>query len=458
MGDPMFTFDARMADLILEKCRERLSLNPVPLDFGSHAHEMANALDGWVGPGPHDPKDVLDLYSRHMGPGVVSADSPKFLAFIPNAPTKAAALFDMLVSCSSLTGVSWLEAAGVVAGENQALGVIAEEVGFPDGAGGCFVSGGSAGNLSALVVAREKAAARLSPSLRPAVVVSAQAHSSVAKAAFVLGMDTLIATTDDHRLTGASLRRWIKENTEEVRRVVAVVGTAGTTNAGIVDDLDGIAQVCEESKWWFHVDGAYGGAGVFAPAVRHLYKGIERADSMIVDPHKWLFAPLDCAALLYREPAYAKAIHTQDAAYLDILHDGGVTETPKNGPWNPSDYAYHLSRRARGLPFWFSLAVHGVEAYRVAIQAAITHAHEAARAIVACPYTELVREPELSVVLFRRVGWGPDDYAQWSARLLEEQIAFVTPTAFDGETMARLAFIHPDTDHAIVDAILSSMA
>lgn len=458
MGDPMFTFDPKMADLILDQCRRRLSLNPVPLDFGSHVHERPNVLDGWVDEGGHDARDVLALYNEHLAPGVVSADSPRFLAFIPNAPTKAASLFDMIVSCSSLGGVSWLESAGVVLAENQALDVIAREVGLPAGAGGCFVSGGSAGNLSALLVAREESKSEGVGVPPGGIAISSQAHSSVAKAAFVLGMEVFVVTGDDHRLTGESLRRWCDANPRLRERVVAVVGSAGTTNAGIVDDLDGIADVCAANRWWFHVDGAYGAAGVFAPSAKGLFSGIERADSMIVDPHKWLFSPLDCAALLYRNPAMAKAVHTQDAAYLAVLHSGSVPETPRTGPWNPSDYAYHLSRRARGLPFWFSLAVHGVGAYRIAIESAISHAKEAASAISACPYTELVRDPVLSVVLFRRLGWTPAQYVEWSDRLIEDQIAFVTPTAFDGETIARMAFIHPDTDDGIVDTILSSMA
>ena len=144
--------------------------------------------------------------------------------------------------------------------------------------------------------------------------------------------------------------------------VIAVVATGGTTNAGIVDDLDGVADVAEERKLWFHVDGAYGAAALFAPSVRQRFRGIERVDSFVVDPHKWLFAPFDCAALLYREPRLAKAVHSQDASYLEVLH----TDAPEE--WNPSDYAYHLTRRARGMPLWFSLAVNGTDAYRDAVE------------------------------------------------------------------------------------------
>ena len=139
--------------------------------------------------------------------------------------------------------------------------------------------------------------------------------------------------------------------------LAAVVATAGTTNAGIVDDLAGIAIVAGEHDMWVHVDGAYGGAGLFAPSVRRAYDGIEHCDSFVVDPHKWLFAPYDCAALLYRDPAVARSVHRQDASYLDVIHDNPAE-------WNPTDYAYHLTRRARGLALWFSLAVQGQRLYR----------------------------------------------------------------------------------------------
>jgi len=199
------------------------------------------------------------------------------------------------------------------------------------------------------------------------------------------------------------------------------------------------------------VDGAYGGAGLFAPSVRHRYQGVEQADSFVVDPHKWLFAPFDCAALIYRDPALARPVHAQDASYLDVIHD-------RPGEWNPTDYAHHLTRRARGLPLWFSLCVHGVRAYSAAIEAAITLARDTAAEIAGRSYLELIREPDLSVVLFRRHGWGPDDYAQWAAGLLDDQVAFIPPSAWEGETVGRFAFLHPHTSMDLVKTVLDRMA
>ncbi|HXW45191.1 MAG TPA: pyridoxal-dependent decarboxylase, partial [Streptosporangiaceae bacterium] len=343
---------------VLAYAENRLRLNPVPLDRGTRdAAELAAAMEGLLGPEPHDPDQVLGVYASVIAPTVISADSPRFLGFIPAAPTKASLLFDMLVSCASIQGISWLEASGAIQAENMVLRLIADRAGMPDSAGGCFVSGGSAGNLSALVVAREVAKRKAGPAAagrRWRIAVGQDAHSSIVNTMRILEMDPLIVRSADHRVTGAGLREAIKADGDPAS-LAAIVVTSGTTNAGIIDDLAGAAAVAHEYGLWFHVDGAYGGAGLFAPSVRRLYDGIEHADSFVVDPHKWLFSPFDCAALLYRHPSVARSVHKQEASYLDVIHD-----TP--GEWNPTDYAYHLTRRARGLPLWFSLSVYGTDA------------------------------------------------------------------------------------------------
>ena len=448
----MHAYDAELADLIFDYMRERLQLDPVPLDHPGRKDKLDSVLTGLLGPEGHDPRRVLSVYDEHLSQAVISCDSPRFLSFIPAAPTKAALLFDMVVSCASLQGISWLEASGAIAAENQVLRLIADQAGMGQEAGGCFVTGGSAGNLSALVVARDTARRRLGlgPYDRVRIAVGDQAHSSIGNTLRIIGVEPLVVPSEEHRLTGANLRTALAADESGVP-VIGVVATSGTTNAGIIDDLGGVAEVAREYDLWFHVDGAYGGAGLFAPSVRARYEGIEHADSFVVDPHKWLFAPFDCAALVYKHPKLAKAVHTQDASYLDVIH----MDTPDE--WNPTDYAYHLTRRARGLPLWFSLAVHGTEAYGEAIEAALTLARRTADLIRERPELELIREPELSAVLFRRNGWSAEDYQAWSDRLLAGQIAFVTPTGWQGETVARFAFLHPDTTVEIVEEILGTM-
>jgi aromatic-L-amino-acid/L-tryptophan decarboxylase len=438
---------------VLAYAENRLRLNPVPLDKGSRdPAELDAALKGLPSAEPHTPDQVLGIYASVVAPAVISADSPRFLGFIPAAPTKASLLFDMLVSCASIQGISWLEAAGAVHAENMVLRLIADRAGMPETAGGCFVSGGSAGNLSALVVAREVAKRKAGPvaaGRRWRVAVSEDAHSSIVNTLRICEMDPLVVRAEGHRLTGAGLRATIGADGDP-GSLAAIVATSGTTNAGIIDDLAGAAAVAREHNLWFHVDGAYGGAGLFAPSVRSKYDGIEHADSFIVDPHKWLFAPFDCAALLYRNPSVARSVHKQDASYLDVIHD-------QPGEWNPTDYAYHLTRRARGLPLWFSLSVHGVDAYTEAIETAIELARRTADEIRARDHLELIREPELGVVLFRRRGWDSGRYAAWADALLQDQVAFIPPSSWEGETVARFAFLHPHTSMDLVRQILDRM-
>ncbi|MBT2468207.1 aspartate aminotransferase family protein [Streptomyces sp. ISL-66] len=447
----MHTYDPALTDLVVASLRDRLRNRPA-LNHPGEKDKLDGALAGLIGPEGNDPEEVLRLWTEQLAPTVVAVDSPRFLSFVPAAPTQAAVLFDTLVSCASIQGVSWLLASGPVAAENQVLRLLADLAGMPAEAGGCFVSGGSAGNLSALVTARDTARRRrgLGPYDRVRIAVSDQAHSSIANTLRIIGVEPFAVPTADHRLTGSALRAALLTDTDP-SGVIGVVATAGTTNAGIIDDLTGIASVACEFGLWFHVDGAYGGAGLLAPSVRDRYRGIEHADSLVIDPHKWLFAPFDCAALLYRDPSLARAAHTQDASYLDALHTDDDTQ------WNPSDYAHHLSRRARGLPLWFSLAVHGTRAYSEAIEKALTLARDTATLIRKAPHLELIREPELSAVLFRRVGWEAQDYAEWSARLLAGQTAFVAPTGWEGETVARFAFLHPETTLEVVEEIVSTM-
>ena len=200
---------------------------------------------------------------------------------------------------------------------------------------------------------------------------------------------------------------------------------------------------------WLHVDGAYGGAALVSPLTRPLFAGIERADTFIVDPHKWLFAPYDSCALVYRDPELARAAHAQAASYLDQVD---------RREWNPSDLAVHLTRRPRGLPLWFSLAVHGTDRYRAAVERSLLTARTVADAVRARDYLRLVVPPELSVLLFERVGWGPEDYTTWSKQHALAGDFLCVPTRWQGEWVLRLAFVNPATRADEVVAALDTLA
>jgi glutamate/tyrosine decarboxylase-like PLP-dependent enzyme len=445
-----------LGDAILAYASDRLKLDPVPLDGPKTLAELEELADGTITAAGIGGEAALRLFAQDLAPACISTDHPRYLSFIPCAPTEASAMFDLVVGASSIYAGSWLEGAGAVYAENQALRWLADLAGLPASAGGVFAPGGTIGNLSAMVTARHTARmvaadeGRLGQGARPwRIAATKGAHSSIQSAAEVMDAEVVGVEVDDRgRLSGTNLRKVLEEH--DPQTFFAVVATSGTTNFGIVDDLASVAEVCREYGIWFHVDGAYGGAGLAAPSVRPLYAGIEHADSFIVDPHKWLFAPFDSCALIYREPALARGAHTQHASYLDVL-----TEAPD---WNPTDYSVGLTRRARGLPFWFSLATHGTDAYTEAIERTLAVTRFAAQEIAERPYLEAVREPDLSVIVFRRLGWGPADYQEWSDRLLADGFAFVVPTSHDGETLTRFAIVNPRTSEADITAILDTMA
>ena len=435
---------------LAQMCLDRLIMQ-APLDRPRTPEELEIDVGATVTAKGIGADEAMRLWRDVLGPACLSVDHPRYLSFIPSAPTKAAAGFDMIVGATSVYSGSWLEGSGAVYAENQALRWLADLAGLPASSGGAFVQGGTIGNLSALVAARQ--AARQRGQQATAVCITHESHSSVKHALrVVMDVDVIEVPGDARgRLTGAALRSTVSSLPAETRDgIFAVVATAGTTNLGIVDDIAGIASAAREFGWWLHVDGAYGGAALAAPSVRHLFDGVEHADSFIVDPHKWLFAPFDCCALLYRDPAQARAAHTQHASYLDPVN--------VEGEWNPSDFAIQLTRRARGLPFWFSLAVHGTDAYAAAIEQTLAVTRAGAEVIRARPHVRLLLEPELSVLVFERVGWDADDYARWSSRLLDEQLAFVTPTTHAGKVCTRFAIVNPLTTVDDLELLIDSMA
>jgi L-2,4-diaminobutyrate decarboxylase len=443
-----------LGEAILTYAEARMRLHPVPLDGPKTLEELQAVAGNTITPEGMGGLGALKLFGDRLAKACLSNDHPRYLSFIPCAPTEAAAMFDLVVGASGIYAGSWLEGAGAVYAENAALRWIADLAGLPPEAGGVFVPGGTVGNLSALVTARSAARARHTASgsrgPRPnKVAAQLEAHSSITTACEVMDAELVGVDSDEHqRLSGDKLRAVLEAEGPET--FFAVVATAGTTNFGIVDDLDSVAQVCADLGIWFHVDGAYGGAGLAAPTVRHLYAGVEHADSFIVDPHKWLFAPFDCCALLYREPALARTAHTQKASYLDVLTDAS--------DWNPSDYSIGLTRRARGLPLWFSLAAHGTNAYTSAIERTLAVTRFAQAEVARRPYLEPLREADLSVLVFRRRGWESEDYYAWSTEMMREELAFVVPTSHEGETVARFAIVNPMTSEDDISAILDTMA
>lgn len=452
----MHSFDRRGKRLswkILSYALRRMRTDP-PLDHSESVSTLRARAGNTITPGGIGGNEALRIWQDVLAPACISVDHPRFFSYVPGAPSEAAGMFDVAISAANVYGGSWQEGAGAVFAENEALRWIADLAHFPPSAGGVFVSGGTAGNLSALIAARWHWRHRNNgafDAVRGVMVASRAAHSSIASAARAMDVDVVWVDADERgRMNGDATKAAITRLSEaEVARVFAVVATAGTTNVGVVDDLEGVGEVARHIGAWFHVDGAYGAAALCAPTRRALFAGIELADSFIVDPHKWLFAPFDSCALVYRNPQVARAAHTQKAEYLDALH--------VNDDWNPSDYAHHLSRRPRGLPLWFSLATHGTDAYTAAVERTLTVTDQAAERIRRASHVELILEPELSILVFRRVGWTHEQYEAWSARVLAEGLTFTVPTSWNGETCLRLCIVNPETTVKDIDLVLETL-
>jgi glutamate/tyrosine decarboxylase-like PLP-dependent enzyme len=441
-----------LREQVLKYARERMELDPAPLDGPQTLKYLQEHASGTISETGLGGTKALKVFEEVLAPACISTDHPGYLSFIPTAPTEAATLFDLVVSATSVYGGSWLEGSGAVFAENEVLAWLAKEVGLPKSSGGVFVQGGSLGNLSALVTARhtaiqERKKNKKKMPKRWSIIASKESHSSLKAAARVMDIDVITADVDaEGRLRGKAVLAAAKK---AGKGLFAVVATAGTTNFGIVDRLDEVGKAAKELGVWYHIDGAYGLAGILDENSKKLFKGSKYADSFIVDPHKWLFTPFDCCALVYRNPKLASAAHTQHGEYLDTLTDGGE--------FNPSDYAYNLTRRARGLPLWFSLATYGVAAYRKAVADNINVAHKIAEVIRKREDLKLVREPELSIVVFEKKGWQLADYEAWSDRILKQGLGFVTPSSHLGKPNARFAIVNPRTDVKLLTQIIDSM-
>lgn len=403
---------------------------------------------------------AMSLFKDVLVKATVPVDHPKNFAFVPASPTRASILFDLITSASSIHGAYWMEGAGAIFCENRAMEWLVSLTGLPDTSFGVFTSGGTSANLSALVAARQtwRDKKEERKAYRALLITSKSAHSSVNSMAKVIDADVVSIGFEDDTMTGEMLREGI-DNLSDIdkKRLFAVVATAGTTNAGIIDDLKGISTICESEDVWLHVDAAYGGGALASNSVRHRFEGIEKADSITIDPHKWLFSPYDCGAVIYRNMELAEKAHSQKGPYLSIFKDEGAYG------FNPADYQIQLTRRVRGLPLWFSLAMHGTKRYQQAIERGLELARIAERHIGVMEFVEMVRPVSLSVVLFRRKGWTSEDYREWTYRNHRDGFALVTPTQWrnketgEQETVARFCFINPDTTQDDIVSVLNSM-
>ncbi|MEM7269479.1 MAG: aminotransferase class V-fold PLP-dependent enzyme [Pseudomonadota bacterium] len=438
-----FPTDGATLEAMLDWTRARIVEGPDPRNGARSATYLDREIGGSITPKGIGWEQAFRLFADVIAPSTRPFDHPTSLSFVAAAPSPAALGFDAVLGAAEIFAGNWDGGSGAIHAENQTLGWLARLAGWPESAGGVFVSGGTLGNLSALHAAR--AAFSGARPERWRILCSAEAHSSIAAIARVMDAEILSVPTDDNgRITPDNAAEMLAASDG----VFAIVANAGATNCGAVDDIGALAELAEAHSLWLHVDGAYGLAALADPDARPEFAGIERADSFIVDPHKWLFAPYDSCALVYRQPERAAAAHGQQGAYLDTLDKSA---------WNPSDFALHLTRRARGLPLWFSLAAHGEDAYAEAISQTRAIAAEIAQGIDAMEGVELVLGPQLTVILFRAPNRTDDELAEWAETHRRSGALLCLPTTWRGEKVLRICVVNPATNAEEVLDVLRTL-
>ena len=426
--------------------RDRIANGPDPRNGAQPGDVLSKALSRAISEDGMDGASAFSLFSDVIAPSTRPFNHPTSLSFVAAAPTPASLGMDVALGAAEIFAGNWDGGSGAIHAENQALAWLARLAGWSDDAGGVFVSGGTMGNLSALHAARVSRSKSLPG--RPErwqILCSVEAHSSITAVAQVMDVDLVQVQTDAQgRLSAAAARTALAASSG----VFAIVANAGATNCGAVDDLTGLGHLAQENGLWLHVDGAYGLAALASPGMREEFAGIEMADSFIVDPHKWLFAPYDSCALVYRDPIKGAQAHGQQGAYLDTLDQSA---------WNPSDYALHLTRRARGLPLWLSLVTYGSRAYAKAIDQTQSIALAIAKGIDEMKGLDLILGPQLTVILFRATARCDSEVDEWSEANRRSGALLCLPTTWQGEKVLRICVVNPQTDPDYVLGVLESL-
>jgi aromatic-L-amino-acid decarboxylase len=410
-------------------------------------------FDGPLPLDPQSPEEVYMEFLEYVLPYPVGNIHPRFWGWVIGTGTVLGALAELLAaSMNTNTGGLDHHIANHV--EKQVIDWFKELLGFPASASGLLTSGCSAANLIGLAVARNaKAGYDLrregirAATRKMALYASEEIHSSVQKAVELLGLGSdalrLVPVNDCFQIDLEVLRAAIVQDRQDDHLPFCVVGAAGTTNTGAIDDLDALADICQHESLWLHVDGAFGAWAALAPGARSKVNGMERADSLAFDLHKWMYMPYEIGCVLVRREQDHRSAFSLTPTYL-AHGEGGRGLTGGDLPWF-SDYGFQLSRGFRALKAWMSLKEHGVRKYGRLIQQNIDQALYLAELIDAAPELELAAPVMLNVVCFRYVGVGLDDDTldelnkQIVIELQEQGVAVVSGTIVKGKYVLHIA-------------------
>lgn len=421
--------------------------------------ELERILDLDIPSGPTEAQDVLDHVVRLLSSTITHTDHPRFMAYVPGPSTFAGPLADFLASGFNVHAAGWILGAGPAIVEQATIDWLRQMCRLPETSGGLFLSGGTMANLVAVHAARvDRSPAAGGHEL--VLYVTTQTHASIRRGLRFLGFDDrqvhTVAVDENYRLDPSALDAAIRRDRRLGRWPLCVVATAGTTNAGTVDPLPAIAEVCERHGVWLHVDAAYGAPAMLTDAGQKVLAGLDLADSIAVDAHKWLFQPYGCGCLLVRNARTLTAAYHLHAEYLTENRLG-------DEPLSYYDYGPELTRRFRALKLWMSLRMFGVDAFRDAVAHGIALAERAQALLAARPHWSVTTPAQLGIVTFRphAAELPPADVdaltRDIAAKTLPDGFAMVLSTELDGRPVLRLCTTHPETSEADVAAVIDRL-
>lgn len=414
-------------------------------------------------PLPEQPADVtslLDQLQRDVWPNIGNVTHPRFFAFIPSPSNFVSVMADALAAGFNPFAGNWLEGSGPAQLELVAIDWLREMCGLPESAGGLFVSGGSMANLTALAAAR---GARFNHHNEKAIVYfSDQTHSSLEKALRILGFAReqirKLPSDDQFRLQMSELRQAVAEDRAAGKLPFCVIANAGTTNTGAIDPLNALADFCAEEHLWLHIDGAYGAAAAMTERGKTLLAGIERADSLSLDPHKWMFQPFEIGCVLLRDARLLKKTFHTMAEYLED------TKRAEEEEINYYDYGVQLTRGFRALKLWLSLKTFGAAAFRQAIEHGFALAEFAEHLVRQSNAWEVISPATMGIVAFRYLPHGTrseDEINEINRRIVEAQVKdgfmFANSTTIKGHVVQRFCTINPRTTEDDVRAAIQKL-
>jgi glutamate/tyrosine decarboxylase-like PLP-dependent enzyme len=392
---------------------------------------------------------VLDQVERQVLIYTMHVNHPRFFAYVPGPGNFIGAMADALISGYNVFAGTWISGSGPAAVELTVLEWLRELCGLPAGAGGVFVSGGTLANLTALAVARH---VKITGALENATVYfSDQAHSSLEKALRVIGLPSenqrKLISDASFRLPIAELVRQIEQDRAAGKNPFCVISSAGTTNTGAIDPLPELSAICREHGLWLHVDGAYGAAAVITERGRELLAGMELADSLSLDPHKWLFQPYETGCVLLRNRD-----HLRDT--FRILPEYLKDTQQHTDEFNFTDCGIQLTRNFRALKLWMSIKVFGLAAFRAAIERGFVLAEFTEACLRGMPGWEIVTPSQMGIVCFRYSALDDAAHLKLVQTLLEDGFALITSTILRGRTVLRTCTINPRTTEADIQSTL----